>query len=71
MTNVKTIENTVMVKKLCDGRDGANFALKVTSCTIPLWCVKKAFVTQGMGIREFVKTVEITIFFLIPILFFF
>ena len=38
---------------------------------IPLWCVKKAFVTQGMGVREFVKTVEITIFFFWSLFYFF
>ena len=71
MINVKTIENTVMVEKPCDGRDGANFALKVTSCTNTSVVCQESFRNPGdMGIREFVKTVEITIFFLIPILFF-
>ena len=51
------------------GEVGLDLPWKWLHVQIPLGCVKTAFVTQGMGIREFVKTVEMTIFFLIPIFF--
>ena len=43
---------------------------KIDDLGVPLF-LEGAFGTQGMGIREFAKTVEITTFFLIPILVFF
>ena len=35
-------------------------------CQVPLGCLKTAFVTQGLGSREFVKTMEVSIIFLLP-----
>ncbi len=49
MINVKTIENTVMVEKPCDGRDGANFVLKVTSCTNTSVVCQESFRNPGAG----------------------
>ena len=33
---------------------------------VPLGCLKTAFVTQGLGSRKFVKTMEVSIIFLLP-----
>ena len=33
---------------------------------VPLGCLKTAFVTQGLGNREFVKTMEVSIIFRLP-----
>ena len=33
---------------------------------VPLGCLKTAFVTQGLGSREFVKTMEVSIIFRLP-----
>ena len=49
MINVKTIENTVMVEKPCDGRDGANFVLKVPSCTNTSVVCQESFRNPGDG----------------------
>ena len=34
---------------------------QILGVQVPLWCVKTAFVTQGLGSREFVKTMELSI----------
>ena len=49
------------ISYICGVREGLFFSLKVSSCTVqvPLWCVKTAFVTQGLGNREFVKAMEV------------
>ena len=39
---------------------------KVLRVQVPLGCLKTAFVTQGLGSREFVKTLEVSIIFLLP-----
>ena len=69
MINVKTIENTVMVEKPCDGRDGANFALKVTSCTNTSVVCQESFRNPGDGnprICQDSGNQEITRFFFDP-----
>ena len=72
MINVKTIENTVLVEKPCDGRDGVNFALKVTSCTNTSVVCQESFRNPGDGNPRICQgSGNNLIFFLIPILFFF
>ena len=72
MINVKTIENTVMVEKPCDGRDGANFALKVTSCTNTSVVCQESFRNPGDGNPRICQdSGNHHILFLIPILCFF
>ena len=70
MINVKTIENTVMAEKPCDGRDGANFALKVTSCTNTSVVCQESFRNPGDGNPRICQDSGNRHIFFIPILFF-
>ena len=61
-----------MVEKPCDGRNGANFALKVTSCTNTFVVCQESFRNPGDGSPRICQdSGNHHIFFLIPILFFF
>ena len=45
-------------------RDGTPFCLEKFLCVqVPLGCVKTAVATQGLGSREFVKTMEVDLWF--------